>query len=179
MAADRQPATLTARSNAGERAIAIALWALALAGFIFYIAKFDSIHEAYGSIGTTIVTLMWLILISALYYAIPSLKLERSGEPELEQLVRSALEDGADHEGVWSARAGGLERITGEPTTIEYDLNDWGFAYGVAWAIAKRQYPSEPDREVAERALAAARKVFEDQGRLADRAPAGDTSGGS
>jgi uncharacterized BrkB/YihY/UPF0761 family membrane protein len=253
------------RSSAGGRMIAVALWALALAGFVYYIANFGSIDETYGSIGTTIVTFMWLILFSVLYYAIPSLKLERTGaavpglalslaawlvlsatfavaaalldpfetvggavalgfvalawlwlanvvtmagirldrelirrpEPvpqlavpapaaELERLVRIALEDDAAHRGVWSARAGGLEAIPGEPTEIECDLNDWGFAYGVAWAIAKRQYPAEPDREVAERALAAARTVFgEHRGdrqlsrRLADRELAGDTSGGS
>jgi len=163
-----------------------------LAGFIFYLANFGSIDETYGSIGTTVFTFMWLILFSILYYAIPSLKLKRFGvaartsEPELEQLVRSALEGHAAQEGVWSARAGGAEQITAEPTAAECDLNDWGFAYGVAWAIAKRQYPSKADKEVAERALAAARTVFREHRdgrraprRLADRALAGDTSGGS
>jgi membrane protein len=254
------------RSRAGGQAVAIALWVLVLTGFTYYLANFGSIDETYGSIGTTVVSFTWLILFSVLYYATPSLKVERfgavvpglvlslaawlvlsagfavaaarldpfetagravalgvaglawlwlanlviligirldrapAGRPaparlpappaapatDLERLVRIALEDGAADQGVWSARSGSLERIPGRPTVIECDLNDWGFAYGVAWAIAKRQYPSEPDREVAERALEAARTVFGERAaarhlskRLAHRELAGDTAGGS
>jgi uncharacterized BrkB/YihY/UPF0761 family membrane protein len=57
--------------------------------------------------------------------------------------------------------------LPGEPlemcallSELECDLNDWGFAYGVAWAVAKSRYPLESDHEVAARALAAAKIVF-------------------
>jgi hypothetical protein len=57
--------------------------------------------------------------------------------------------------------------LPGEPlemsallSELECDLNDWGFAYGVAWAVAKSRYPLESDHEVAARALPAAKIVF-------------------
>ena len=43
---------------------------------------------------------------------------------------------------------------------LELDFGDWGFTYGVAWAVARAQDPQEPDESVAARALAAARQVF-------------------
>ena len=70
-----------------------------------------------------------------------------------------ALADDIAHRGVWSALPGG-PRAPALLTELECDLNDWGFAYGVAWAIAKRLHPGEPDRRIAERALEAARAVF-------------------
>ncbi len=230
------------RSSAGGQAIAGVLWALVLAGFTFYLANFGSIDETYGSLGATVVSLMWLILFSVLYYATPSLKVERFGavvpglvlslagwlaisagfavaasliDPfsttsgaltlvaivltwlwltnllilfgvklnlelgrrhqaiaeapvpavpppaaELERMVRIALTDDAAHRGMWSALPGRPEEVPALLTEVECDLNDWGFAYGVAWAIARRKYPEESDRLVAKRALEAARTVF-------------------
>ena len=48
----------------------------------------------------------------------------------------------------------------GELSEFELDLGDWGFTYGVAWAIARTQNPDESDHSVAERALVAAGEVF-------------------
>jgi hypothetical protein len=79
---------------------------------------------------------------------------------ELERIVRIALSDDAAHREMWSALPGGPEEVPALLTELESDLNDWGFAYGVAWAVAKARYPHEPDRVVAERALGAARTVF-------------------
>ena len=79
---------------------------------------------------------------------------------ELERFVRIALTDDAAHRGMWSALPGRPEEVPELLTDVECDLNDWGFAYGVAWAIARRKYPAESDRRVAERALEAARTVF-------------------
>jgi uncharacterized BrkB/YihY/UPF0761 family membrane protein len=47
-------------------------------------------------------------------------------------------------------------------TDLERDVIDWGYTYGVAWAIARSRYPGESPEEVARRALAAAREVFSD-----------------
>ena len=221
-----------------RQAVAAALWALVLGGFVFYLANFDSFDQTYGSLGATVVSLMWLTLFSLLYYATPDLQVDNLGafvpglavslggflaisvgfavsaarlDPfgtvygavglgiaalawlwlsnvvillgvglnlvlnrrpeavdasratraggELERLVRAALEDDIAHRGVWSALPGG-PRAPGRLTELECDLNDWGFAYGVAWAIAKRLHPDEPDRRIAERALETARAVF-------------------
>jgi hypothetical protein len=67
---------------------------------------------------------------------------------------------------------------------VECDLNDWGFTYGVAWAAAKQRHPDEPDERVAERALGAARSVFNDycadedwSGGLGERVRARETTG--
>jgi hypothetical protein len=152
------------RSSVGGRAVARALWAIALAGFVLYLADFGSIDETYRSLGTTALTFMWLILFSVLYYATPRLNSAAAPTPapdaatELERLVRIALQDDAAHRGMWSAgRPGEVPALL---TEAECDLNDWGFTYGVAWAVARRQYPAESDRHVAERALEAARAVF-------------------
>jgi uncharacterized BrkB/YihY/UPF0761 family membrane protein len=84
----------------------------------------------------------------------------RPEEPELERIVRIALADDTAHRGMWSALPGAPEEVPSLLTGLECDLNDWGFAYGVAWAVAKTRYPFEPDTRVAERALEAARTVF-------------------
>ena len=79
---------------------------------------------------------------------------------ELEQIVRIALSDDAAHREMWSRLPGGPDGVPALLSEVECDLNDWGFAYGVAWAVAKARYPHEPDGVVAERALGAARAVF-------------------
>jgi hypothetical protein len=79
---------------------------------------------------------------------------------ELERIVRIALSDDTAHREMWSALPGGPDEVPALLTELECDLNDWGFAYGVAWAVAKARYPREPNRVVAERALGAAHAVF-------------------
>ncbi len=43
---------------------------------------------------------------------------------------------------------------------FELDCRDWGFAFGVAYGIARGEDPFEADHQVAERALQAARTAF-------------------
>ena len=52
------------------------------------------------------------------------------------------------------ARAGGL-------ADHEIDMMDWGFAYGVAWAVARSQDPGAREDVVSERALQATQAVYE------------------
>jgi uncharacterized BrkB/YihY/UPF0761 family membrane protein len=254
---------------------AAALWAIAIVGFVFYLANFNSFDRTFGSTGSAVVSILWLALFSVLYYGTPSLSVDGFGpvmpglavalaawlatsaalalaasqldpfrslggaaalgmlalvwlwlsnaslllgsafdvelgrqqpevppEPqeaaalraplperpleaplegrlkaplkarlkarleaapdqiELERIVRVALADDAAHRGMWSTLPGGPDEVPAVLTGLECDLNDWGFAYGVAWAAAKTRYPFESDRRVAERALEAARTVF-------------------
>jgi membrane protein len=255
---------------------AAALWAIAIVGFVFYLANFNSFDQTFGNAGSAVVSILWLALFSILYYGTPSLSVDGFGpvlpglgvaltawlaicavlalaaslldpfssisgavalgvlalawlwlssyvlllgsafdvelgrrqpetrseteaaaapeappeappeaapraapeQAELERIVRIALVDDAAHRGMWSALPGGPDEVPSVLTGLECDLNDWGFAYGVAWAVAKRRYPFEPDREVAERALEAARTVFGEycagenwSERLAERRP--------
>src|SRR4051794_28106895 len=91
----------------------------------------------------------------------PSMKPIRE-EPDLQGIVRTALEDDTAHRGMWTPLPGGPEEVPAVLTELECDLSDWGFAYGVAWAMAKARHPFESDRRIAERALEAARAVFDE-----------------
>ena len=77
-AAVRPPRDQT-RGISTRQAVAATVWALVLGGFTFYLANFDSFDQTYGSIGTTIVSLMWLTLFSVLYYATPDLQVDGLG----------------------------------------------------------------------------------------------------
>ena len=44
---------------------------------------------------------------------------------------------------------------------FECDMRHWGLTYGLAYGIARGEDPYEPNHQVAERALAAARLVWE------------------
>jgi hypothetical protein len=47
-------------------------------------------------------------------------------------------------------------------TDIELDLADWGFTYGVAWALAREDDERDSDEAIAEEALRIAEAVFRD-----------------
>jgi hypothetical protein len=78
----------------------------------------------------------------------------------LAQTVAAALGDEVAHRGMWSVLPGGASKAPAVLSDLECDLNDWGFAYGVAWAAAKARFPLEDESRIAERALEAATIVF-------------------
>ena len=49
----------------------------------------------------------------------------------------------------------------GELSEREIDMMDWGFAFGVAWAVARDQDPGAPEELVSVRALEATQAVYE------------------
>lgn len=174
------------RDNGGiagvAQAAAALLWAVVIAGFVFYLANFDSFDQTFGSAGSAAVSILWLALFYTLYFAMPSMRSTRNEkrarfvvdpppvEPvrsspegaELERIARVALADETAHRNMWSTLPGGPDVAPSVLSPIECDLNDWGFTYGVAWAAAKSQYPLESDERVAQRALEAAQAVFSD-----------------
>ncbi len=151
------------------QAAAALLWAVAIAGFVFYLANFDSFDQTFGSAGSAAVSVLWLALFCTLYFAMPSMR-STQNEPvssspedaELERIARVALADETAHRNMWSTLPGGPDVAPSVLSPIECDLNDWGFTYGVAWAAAKSRYPLESDERIAQRALEAAQAVFSD-----------------
>jgi hypothetical protein len=162
-------------TGAVQAAAATVLWAAVVAGFVFYLANFDSFDQTFGSAGAAAVSVLWLALFCTLYFAMPSIRWTlddvrapvdpRGGSPEgaeLERVARVALADETAHRNMWSTLPGGPDVAPSVLSPIECDLNDWGFTYGVAWAAAKSRYPLESDERIAQRALAAAQAVFSD-----------------
>jgi len=238
------------------RLLALAAWAVVAAGLVFYVSHFGAVNETYGGLGATLITLLWLTMLSVLYYVTPSMRLRGLGEfapglvvavatallgaalvavaiagsdplaspggalgalllvvlwvaacnvallhgvrlnltvdgrdsvapPEwrhvvepgdgmsssstddpdaaaLAQMVAVALGDEIAHRGMWSVLPGGASEAPAVLSDLECDLNDWGFAYGVAWAVAKARFPLDDEDQTAERALEAATIVFRD-----------------
>jgi hypothetical protein len=57
----------------------------------------------------------------------------------------------------------GISRDRGaDLTDLELDLADWGFTYGVAWALARADDERETDAAIADEALRVAEAVFRD-----------------
>ena len=181
MARDRHSTSIT---GVGQAGVAL-LWAIPIAGFVLYLANFDSFDQSFGGAGSTAASILWLAVFSTLYYAAPSMRPAPAGEEgELEGVVRVALADETAHRQMSSLLPGGPGGESGVLSAIECDLNDWGFTYGVAWATAKRRHPGESGERVAERALEAAQRVFSDycagedwSGDLGERRPARETPG--
>jgi hypothetical protein len=213
--------------NLDQGAVAIA-WCAAITGFVVYLASLDSFEEAYGSIGTGVVLIMWLTLFSVLYHATPSLRIPALAAAAPAAVAAAAWLAAAGVLAVWitaagqidaafwalgaiaicvaglaaanrvllrraPARAAGVKRspfadrvdlvvapsaalrnatAQGRMMSIlgthasgmsdrEVDMMDWGFAYGVAWAVARGQDPGAPEELVSERALHATQAVFQ------------------
>jgi hypothetical protein len=150
---------------------------VAIAGFVVYLARVDSFRDTYGSIGTGIVLLMWLTLFSLLHYATPGLQMSgmRDGLHHVRvapaQPQRSPIADRVDlvvapsaalrnasaqgrMMSVLGARAAGL-------SDREIEMMDWGFAFGVAWAVARGQDPAAPEELVSMRALDVTQAVYD------------------
>lgn len=148
-----------------QRVAALA-WLVALAGFALYLTSLGSFKDAYGSVGTGLVLLLWVTLFSVLYHATPDMRVprRRSAPP-------SAMAERVDRVVIPSAALrnptaqGHMMSVLG-PSAVglsdrEIDMMDWGFAYGVAWAVARRQDPAAPEDLVSARALHATQAVYE------------------
>jgi hypothetical protein len=149
-----------------RRAAATAAWSTAIVGFVVYLVRIDAFVEAFGGIGTGIVLLMWLTLFSSLHSMTARLRIRapapapRSRLADRVDLVvepSAALRNTSAQGGMMSAlgtRAAGL-------SDRELELMDWGFAFGVAWAVAREQDPGASEELVGMRALNVTQAVFE------------------
>jgi hypothetical protein len=147
---------------------ALIAWCLASAGFVIYLASTDSFRDAYGSITTGVVLLVWLTLFSLLRYATPDLRVSgvTRAEPE-----RSPIADQVDLVVAPSAALrnstaqGRMMSVLGPRAAVlsdrEVDMMDWGFAFGVAWAVARGQDPAAPEELVSLRALDVTQAVYD------------------
>ena len=153
-----------------------AAWAGAAAGFAVYLLSLDSFMDAYGGVGTAIVLVLWVTLFSVLYYVTPSV-IRPVPEPPVQVSVprdevrRSPLVDRVDLVVTPSAALrnpvaqGRMMSVLGPRAAAlsdrEVDMMDWGFAFGVAWAVARRQDPVAPEDLISLRALDATQAVYE------------------
>jgi hypothetical protein len=156
-----------------------------------FLLELGSFQDTYGGVGTAFLLVMWLTLFSLLHYAAPRLgagarrRRPRTAAPAVPApipaeaspppgppppgppaigervdlvVVPSAALRNSNAQGrmmsALGARAGGLAEH-------EIDMMDWGFAYGVAWAVARSQDPAAREEVVSERALQATQAVYE------------------
>jgi hypothetical protein len=133
-------------------AVAVA-WVAVAGGFVAYLASLDSFKDAYGSVGTGALLLVWITLFSILFHFTPRLRSAQAREsaPPLVDAFRSPAVQ-SRMLSVMGPRATGL-------TAREREMVDWGFKFGVAWAAARRQDPAASEALVSERALHAARAL--------------------
>jgi hypothetical protein len=154
----------------------VAVWCGALAAFAVYLVRLGSFTATYGGLGTALVLILWMILFGVLYHATPSLRIPwRTArvrpEPDGDEVVPPALTERIDlvvkpsaalrnatAQGrmlsILGPRAGGLSER-------EVELMDWGFAFGVAWAVARDQDPGAPEELLSARALQVTQAVYE------------------
>jgi hypothetical protein len=149
--------------------VALTGWSVTIAGFALYLTSLGPFRDAFGSVGTGVVLLVWLTLFSGLYYVTPSLRLgsrlrrsPRRPAPIAERVelvvapsvaLRNATAQGQMMSALGTRAAALSERET--------DVMDWGFAFGVAWAIAREQDLGAPEELVSRRALHATQAVYE------------------
>ena len=154
-----------------------AAWVGAAAGFVLYLLSLDSFMDAYGGVGTAIVLVLWVTLFSVLFYATPSLTRPapeppvRISMPPASDAGRSPLIDRVDLVVTPSAALrnpvaqGRMMSVlgprAGDLSDSEVDMMDWGFAFGVAWAVARKQDPAAAEELISLRALDATHAVYE------------------
>jgi len=169
-----RPARVVWRMGPIQVAAAFA-WCVAIAGFVVYLVKLDSFMDAYGGVGTGIVLLMWLTLLSLLHHATPNLRMRAIGSgarpPAGAAAVRSPIADRVDllvapSAALRNATAQGrmmsaLGPRAAELSDREIEMMDWGFAFGVAWAVARGQDPAAPEELVSIRALDVTQAVYD------------------
>jgi hypothetical protein len=142
----------------------------------FAVVSFGPLREAYGAIGTGLLLIGCLTLATTLFHRAPQLRVPlpraarrpAAGPPADDQaelnervdrvVIPSAALRNSDAQGrmmsVLGARAAHL-------SAREVDLMDWGFAFGVAWTVARSQDPAAPEDVISARALHATRAVYE------------------
>jgi hypothetical protein len=125
-----------------------AAWVAVTAGFVAYLAGLDSFRDAYGSVGTGAVLLVWITLLSVLFHLTPRLRRARAEGPTATAVARALQSPAAQGRllSVMGPRTASLSRR-------ELEMVDWGFVFGVAWAVARRQDPGAPEAVVSARAL--------------------------
>jgi hypothetical protein len=150
-------------------------WCAAIGGFVVYLAKVDSFMDAFGGVGTGIVLLMWLTLLSLLHHATPSLRIRARGRGARSAAdvapVRSPIAERVD---LVVAPSAALRNATAQGRMMsalgaraadlsdrEIEMMDWGFAFGVAWAVARGQDPAAPEELVSIRALDVTQAVYD------------------
>ena len=160
-------------------ALSAVTWLVVNAALAVCIANFDSLGDTGGTILTAAVFTggVWVcnvvvllgVRLNAMWIAQAdgeedfAINAPRAPVPthhdDLVHAVSRALQNDVAHEGVLRPLAADAEEAS-RMSDLELDLGDWGFTYGVAWAVARAQDPHESDEKVAARALAAARQVF-------------------
>ena len=168
------PARVGRRVGPIQVAVAAA-WCAAIGGFVVYLTNLDSFRDAYGGLGTGIVLLMWLTLFSLLRYTTPNLPIRvmgRGSPPSARAAaVRSPIADRVD---LVVAPSAALRNATAQGRMMsalgaraadlsdrEIEMMDWGFAFGVAWAVARGQDPAAPEELVSIRALDVTQAVYD------------------
>jgi hypothetical protein len=162
--------------SAGQAATTGA-WFVAAAGFVVYLASVNAFMDVFGGVGTGVVLLMWLTLFSILHYATPNLRIPApNGRPVGGRMPEAPARRApvADRVDLIVAPSAALRNATAQGRMLsilgaratglsdrEVDLMDWGFAFGVAWAVARDQDPGAPDQLVSMRALSVTQAVFE------------------
>jgi hypothetical protein len=159
-----------------SQAAAMAAWFVAAAGFVVYLASVNAFMDFFGGIGTGVALLMWLTLFSILHYATRNLRIPPKGRPIGGTAPEAAARRApvADRVDLIVAPSAALRNATAQGRMLsilgaratglsdrEVDLMDWGFAFGVAWAVARDQDPGAPDELVSMRALSVTQAVFE------------------
>jgi uncharacterized BrkB/YihY/UPF0761 family membrane protein len=145
----------------GARALAAAVtWLAVCAALAVCLALLDSNEQTYVAVAAAVVFAAGLWITNGV--VLRGVRLSSQAAPEIDELVHvvtTALQDDAAHTSLLSPVS---DNEQGEPrlSSLELDLSDWGFTFGVAWAVARAQDPHEPDASVAQRALAAAEDVF-------------------
>jgi hypothetical protein len=166
------PARVVRRVERIQVAAAFA-WFVAIAGLVVYLANLDSFMGAFGGVVTGAVLLISLTLLSLLHYVTPHLRMRaRAGRPPAGvPAVQSPIADQVDLVVAPSAALrnataqGRMMSVLGpraaELSDREIEMMDWGFAFGVAWAVARGQDPAAPDELVSIRALDVTQAVYD------------------
>jgi hypothetical protein len=146
-----RPLPVRRRFSRARLAAVATSWIAVTGGFIAYLTSLDSFKDAYGGVGTGALLLVWITLFSILFRLTPRLRLARGSEAPA-PVAAAGRTPAAQGRllSVMGPRAGSL-------TPRELEMVDWGFAFGVAWAVARRQDPAASEAVVSERALHATR----------------------
>jgi hypothetical protein len=145
-----------------------------IGGLVIYLANVDSFRDAFGSVGIGVALLTWLTLLSVLQYLTPNLRIRamaaRARPSAGADAVRSPITDRVDlvvapSAALRNATAQGrmmsaLGARAAELSDREIEMMDWGFAFGVAWAVARGQDPAAPEELVSIRALDVTQAVY-------------------
>ena len=157
-------------------ALSAVTWLVVNAILAVCFSGFDSTDKAFAGFGTAAVLVagLWIsnvvVLLGVHLNALGISRADAEAVPpaspagdaqgqDLVEIVSRALRNDAAYDGMLEPIAPG-DAEAARLSELELDIGDWGFAYGVAWAVARGQDPQESDESVAARALDAALQVF-------------------